>query len=400
LFQSYTARNTLDFEAVYLESSPLKPVVITYNEESETIRRMFAYYAKSRVNNAYSIIDVNSLGIPEEKQVKSLFTKPMEDGTWLLLHNCHNSNALLNQIETILADANHYNKAHPNFRCWITLVQDQYKPPSSLILNSVRVYVAPAVTTKENILRAFNWIDSDQVRLSNKSEWPILLHNLCFFHASLNLRSRYIRCGWNSPTGLQFSTEEFLEAIRVAIQEFSISGSSSFTDPLITTRSESTKSNSEIGVANPSQSLISNKSVSIQALKYIIADLLYGCSASNEYDLQAIGAIGEFWISAIASRRDFEVSKLKYKIPNSFLSSSPKPAVLLQSLENITPFQLEGPEACHLLPSIETVLGDDVLIMTRLGKLLDSLPVSPINVKISERPLTPFDSKQKLFESK
>ncbi len=206
---SYTSRNTLDFEAIYSESSVSKPVVITYTEESETIRRMFAYFAKSRVNNAYTIIDVNSLGIPEEKQLKTLFTKPMEDGTWLLLHNCHNSTALLNQIETILTDAALHDKAHPNFRCWITLVQDETEPPSSLILNSVRVFIAPATTTKENILRCFNWIDPDHIRLSNKPEWPIFLHNLCFFHASLNLRSRYSRCGWNTPAGLQFSSEEF-----------------------------------------------------------------------------------------------------------------------------------------------------------------------------------------------
>ena len=177
--------------------------------------------------------------------------------------------------------------------------------------------------------------------------------------------------------------------MRVAIQEFSSSSGPS--EPSITNRSESTKSNSEI--ANQLSSMLTNKSVSLQAIKYMVADLIYGCSASNEYDLQAIASIGEFWISAIATRKDFEVTKLKYKIPNSFLGSSPKPAVLMQSLENIMPFQLEAPEACHLLPSVETVLGDDVLIMTRLGKLMDSLPASLINVKISERPLTPVDSK-------
>ena len=91
-------------------------------------------------------------------------------------------------------------------------------------------------------------------------------------------------------------------------------------------------------------------------------------------------------------RKDFEISKLKYKIPNSFLSSQPKPAVLQQSLENIMPYQLDGPEACHLLTSVEAVLGDDVNIMTRLGKLMDTLPSSAINIKISERPLTPVDS--------
>lgn len=64
-----------------------------------------------------------------------------------------------------------------------------------------------------------------------------------------------------------------------------------------------------------------------------------------------------------------------------------------QSLENIGTYQMEQPEACHLLNSMETVLGDDVLIMSRLSKLMDSLPSSQINVKINERPLTPIDSK-------
>ena len=120
--------------------------------------------------------------------------------------------------------------------------------------------------------------------------------------------------------------------------------------------------------------------------------LIYGASASNEYDLQAIQSIGEFWISSIANRKDFEMSKLKYKIPNAFLSQQPKLNVLQQSLENILPYQLEAAEACHLQPSVESVLGDDVLIMTRLGRLMDCLPSSNINVKINERPLTPIDS--------
>ena len=109
--------------------------------------------------------------------------------------------------------------------------------------------------------------------------------------------------------------------------------------------------------------------------------------------MQAIESIGESWLSAIATRKDFEMSKLKYKIPNSFLAAQPRTNMQQQSLENIGAFQLEAPEACHLLPSAEAVLGDDVLIMTRLGKLMDSLPSSQINVKLNERPLTPTDSK-------
>lgn len=64
-----------------------------------------------------------------------------------------------------------------------------------------------------------------------------------------------------------------------------------------------------------------------------------------------------------------------------------------QALDAISPYQLEAPEACHLLfsPS-ETILGDDVYIMTRLNKLIDSMSPSTTNVKLFDRPITPFDS--------
>ena len=55
--------------------------------------------------------------------------------------------------------------------------------------------------------------------------------------------------------------------------------------------------------------------------------------------------------------------------------------------------QLESPEACHLLPSIETVLGDDIFIMTKLNKLIDNLEISNNNVKAYDRPYSPIDSK-------
>lgn len=403
LGKAFITRHSLDFESLFTESSAAKPVVMTYLQESETLRRMLCNFVQSKVGQShYKIVDVNGLGLAsEENNVKKLFTKPMEEGSWIILHNLHNSTSMLNQIESVISECSAQQKLNSNFRCWITLLQNERRPPSSLILNSVRAFVAPAMTFKENIQRVFSYIDTETVKTSNKSEWAILLHNLCFFHGSLNLRSRYTRCGWNSPSTLQFSLEEFLESLKISVQEFSgvcsnianitnsvnnlsMASTSELVVTNLTNRSESGKSTSEF---------IANKSASLQAIKFIIADLIYGASACNEYDLQAIEAIGEFWISSIALRKDFEIAKLKYKIPNSFLSSQPKLNSLQQSLENIMPYQLEAPEACHLLPSVETVLGDDVMIMTRLGKLMDCLPSSSINVKISERPLTPINSK-------
>lgn len=69
----------IDFDSIYAESSAQKPIVLMYLEESETIRRHFINYAKSKVGSNYTIIDINALGHSEEKQIKRIFSKPMEE---------------------------------------------------------------------------------------------------------------------------------------------------------------------------------------------------------------------------------------------------------------------------------------------------------------------------------
>ena len=113
--------------------------------------------------------------------------------------------------------------------------------------------------------------------------------------------------------------------------------------------------------------------------------------ASDEGDLDAIKSICEQWISLTSVRKEFELTKVKYKIPTQFLAQQPRLSSLQQALENIPHLILELPEACHILPSTETILGDDLYIMTRLNRLMDSLPISKSNVKVYDRPLTPFN---------
>ena len=113
--------------------------------------------------------------------------------------------------------------------------------------------------------------------------------------------------------------------------------------------------------------------------------------ASDEGDLEAIRFICEQWLSQSAVRKEYELTKVKYKVPSQFLANQPRLGSLQQALENLPHLLLEVPEACHLLPSSETVLGDDLYIMTRLNRLIDIMPSSKSNIKLYDRPLTPFD---------
>ena len=83
---SYTTSSLIDFDSMYSESSSQKPIVLMYSEESETIRRYFSNYAKMKVGSNFSIVDINSLGPSEDKQLKRVLSKPMEEVATSLLH--------------------------------------------------------------------------------------------------------------------------------------------------------------------------------------------------------------------------------------------------------------------------------------------------------------------------
>lgn len=212
LGKNYVNANGVDIESAFVRSKALKPILLIYADEPETVKRYFIKFANSKESVSYTINEINMLGIAEDKQIKRLLSKPMEDGSWILLHNCHNSPNILNQIESILQESAAQNKLNEKFRCWISLLQSKIvNKPISLLFNSTRVFIDSPFTMKENMTRDFSWIETDSFKsVSNKQDLSILLHNLCFYHSCLKLRNRFARCGWNSPYTLNFTTEEFL----------------------------------------------------------------------------------------------------------------------------------------------------------------------------------------------
>ena len=69
----------IDLEALYETSSASKPIVLMYLEESESVRRSFLSFARSRDKQLFSVIDINGVGTAEEKNIKKLLAKPFEE---------------------------------------------------------------------------------------------------------------------------------------------------------------------------------------------------------------------------------------------------------------------------------------------------------------------------------
>jgi hypothetical protein len=76
---SFISSLTLNLDALYTESSAQQPILLMYKEESETVRRYFMNFAKHKVASKYTMIDMNALGSGEDKQIKRMMVKCMEE---------------------------------------------------------------------------------------------------------------------------------------------------------------------------------------------------------------------------------------------------------------------------------------------------------------------------------
>lgn len=66
-------------DALYNESSATKPIVLMYLDEPESVRRCFLNYVKTKDKQVFTIIDINGVGLAEEKNIKKLIAKPIEE---------------------------------------------------------------------------------------------------------------------------------------------------------------------------------------------------------------------------------------------------------------------------------------------------------------------------------
>lgn len=266
----------------------------------------------------------------------------ISQNVWLLLHGMHNSPTFLSHVETALWELR-AKRPTPMPRVWLS-IQRTHAFPTSLYNLCLITYVRTPLIIKEAITRAFSAIDNDLLRHSSKAEWLPLLHNICYVHSALNLRTRYDQAGWDIPALTTFTNVELTSAFQVVAREFALSDQSA--------------SRLESGQMNNTTSNETNvRQLSWTSMRYTLSELIYGAKALSEYDQRAIANIIDFWIQPGSVRKDFEYAKIKYKIPAVFFTPQPKLTQLLQALEALPIHQFDVAETCHLHSSFEANLG-------------------------------------------
>ncbi|XP_040205936.1 dynein heavy chain 5, axonemal-like [Rana temporaria] len=152
-----------------------------------------------------------------------------------------------------------------------------------------------------------------------------------------------ISAGWNCPDTMRFDCKELMEGIKVLKDEF--------------------KNSDNEGGGN---------ALSWTAMRYLLSEIIYGCNVSDDLDMTVLSSMIDYWISINATKRDNELTKLRFKIPAAFFNTEINLASLKQALESISPYSLDAPESFHMHSSPLVPFGEQNYVITSLRQLYDS----------------------------
>ncbi|CAH1799095.1 unnamed protein product [Owenia fusiformis] len=364
LGKRFIGESAIDLGILWKHSCPKIPLLLLYNHEPENPERLFQDLASKKGVRTMQVAFTAS-GHNEEKLAKKYLRKAMADGLWVLLHNAHNAIHLVNALESMFNEAEQIDSS---FRCFLS-AEAKSPLPERVLQNSIKINVDSPKAMKDNLIRAFSAMDMDMIKQSSRPEWAALLHNIVYLHGALKLRARFTSGGWNNYEDFnQFGGNELMEALSIATGEC--------------------KDNLQAVAADGSLVV---RTTSWMGIRYMLSEVIYGSYVTDVTDQNSISAMIDYWMSPAAVKRDFELPKLKYKHPGPFTSHNPRLALMLQALENLPNHFLDVPEAANLHHSVETLIGEDQYVFTRLNKIYDAMPSSKtLSHKLFPRPPTPF----------
>uniref|UniRef100_H3A2H2 Uncharacterized protein n=1 Tax=Latimeria chalumnae TaxID=7897 RepID=H3A2H2_LATCH len=341
----YTSGISTDLQSWFVPLSPQVPSLLIYSIDSEIPHKRKRKVVTFSVSNS---------GMAEKRRVKQVIAQGMVEGYWVLLENIHNSEYLMMSLEKILQENRHSDK---NFHLWVS-AQASPQLPVSLLHFAVKMVVDTPMTMRDGLMRCLQWVDSESLWSGTHPDWLAVVHNLCFLHCAVRLRAQYGNTtGWNYSNMMMFENRELM----LLSDEF-----------------------------NNGDPQNGGRSISWTNLRYLLSEVVYGSNVKDESDKTSLAAMVDYWISPCTTKKDCELTKLKYKIPAAFFAPNARLSSVLQALDAIPQYSLDVPEAFSMNSTSDIPFGEHNYVLTRLKCLYDSM-TQPSN-------LSRFDKETELWE--
>ena len=264
LDERYVEAISTDFEEMYLDSKPKKPLIFLLSSGADPTNILLSLGRKLK----RELLAV-SLGQGQNIVARRNFDTGIQIGCWVLFQHAHLDINFLYEIEQSLTKIESVND---DFRLFMTTEKAPTFPVGLLQMSLKMTNDAPE-GVRAGLSRLYSLMSQDVFETISRPEWRLLLFSLSFMHSVMLARGRFGTHGWSTPSNF---------------------GQADFGCSATVLENYVRELDSKI-----------HKGINWEALRAIIGQTLYGGDRSDGNDLMVLHLLSEKYLSPRALESSF-----------------------------------------------------------------------------------------------